>query len=242
MSAPSSSSSSPSPPPPPSSSPSVSIASRTAKRRRLVSTIVVYDGSWTFQDDQKVTGFTVAAGVTAIGKYAYCNCRNLASLGMMREGVTIIEEFAFFYCPLLTTLQGLSKSLTTIRRCAFARTGLASLDGLPSTVIAIGSCAFYHCYSLASIGPGFSPGCNVRPNAFDNCPALLAAAQTKGFPTAIEWGKHHWLVVNRRSSVLSSVRQVRRNDDGEGSPLLKGIALLCDDLVRGVVEFVGGCE
>ena len=95
---------------------------------------------------------------------------------------------------------------------------------------------------LTSIGPGFSPDCDVHPDAFINCPALLAAAQAKGFSSAIEWGKHHWLVVNRRFAVLSAVRQVRRDDDGKGSALLKRIALLCDDSVREVVEFVGACD
>ena len=113
---------------------------------------------------------------------------------------------------------------------------------------AIGEFAFAHCAVLTSIGPGFSPDCDVDPNAFYGCPALIAAAQTKGFSTAIESGKHRWkhrwLAVNRsncRLSVLSTVHQVRRDEDGEGSPLLKRIALLCDDLVREVVEFVGAC-
>jgi len=76
----------------------------------------------------------------------------------------------------------------------------------------------------------FSPGCDAHPTAFDYCPALLAAAQAKGFSTTIEWGKHHWLAVNRRSTVLSAVRQVRRDENGEeGSPLLQRIAFLCDD-------------
>ena len=113
---------------------------------------------------------------------------------------------------------------------------------------AIGEFAFAHCAVLTSIGPGFSLDCDVDPNAFYGfygCPALIAAAQTKGFSTAIESGKHRWLAVNRsncRLSVLSAVHQVRRDEDGEGSPLLKRIALLGDDLVREVVEFVGECE
>jgi len=189
-----------------------------------------------------VKGFTVAAGVTAVREFAFSGCRKLASLGVMREGVTGIEKFAFNSCPLLTSLQGLPESLTTIRDCAFRSTGLTSLDCLPSTVTTIGDCAFAHCAALTSIGPGFSPDCYVHPLAFSNCPALLAAAQAKGFASAIEWGKHHWLVVNCRFSVLSSVHQVRRDDFGEGSPLLKKVALLCDDLVREVVEFVGACE
>ena len=190
-----------------------------------------------------MTSFTVTAGVTAIRENAYSNCPKLVSLGLMREGVTAIDWHAFCLCPLLTLLKGLPKSLTTIGTCAFARTGLTSLDGLPSAVTSIGYGAFYNCAALTSIGPGFSPDCSINPAAFLSCPSLLAAAQAKGFATAIEWGRHQWLVVNRRFPIILAVRQVRRDEDGEeGSPLLKKIALLCDDLVREVVEFVGACE
>ena len=195
-----------------------------------------------FRYDKKVTGFAVAAGVTAIDDDAFIGCRKLASLGVMREGVTAIDWQAFFHCTLLTSLQGLPKSLTTIGQGAFDSTGLTSLDGLPSTVTSIGDGAFAGCAALTSIGPGFSPDCDVHPSAFLYCPALLAAAEAKGFSSAIEWGKHHWLAVNRRFPILSAVRQVRRDDLGEGSPLLQKIALLCDDLVGEVVEFIGARE
>ena len=227
----------------PSSSPSGSSFSPAAKRKRTksVSTIVVYDGSKSFRMDKKVTGFTVAEGVTTIDSLCFFGCLKLVSLGVMSQGVRVIAMSAFFGCPLLTTLQGLPESVTTISTGAFHSTGLTSLDWLPSTVTSIDYGAFGNCLSLTSIGPGFSPDCDVQPEAFCDCPALLAAAQAKGFTTAIEWGKHHWIVVNRRFAVLSAVRQVRRDDDRVGSPLLKKIALLCDDLVREVVEFVGAC-
>ena len=189
-----------------------------------------------------MTGFTVAAGVTTIGEHAFDACLKLASLGVMREGVRAIEWFAFANCRRLTTLQGLPEGLMTIGYGAFRSTGLTSLDWLPSTVTSIDNYSFYNCETLTSIGPGFSPDCDVRPRAFCGCPALLAAAQAKGFGLPIEWGKHHWLVVNRRFAALSAVRQVRRDENVEGSPLLQKIALLCDDLVREVVEFVGACE
>ena len=111
----------------------------------------------------------------------------------------------------------------TIRRSAFSSTGLTSLDGLPSTVTSIGEFAFAHCAVLTSIGPRFSPDCNVHPDAFYNCPALLASAQTKGFSTAIKGGKHHWLAVNRsncRFSVLVAADLVpgeRRRERRGGS-------------------------
>ena len=193
------------------------------------SVIVVYDGSRTFNFDEELTGFTVAAGATMIGRGAFYDCPKLASLGLMREGVTVIEKFAFFLCPLLTSLQGLPKSLTTIGPGAFESTGLTSLDGLPPAVTAIGMHAFSQCDKLTSIGPGFSPECDVHPKAFARCPALLTAAQAKGFSTAIEWGKHHWLAVNnllllppsesglrRRSRRLLSLPRAPRRRSGQG--------------------------
>ena len=188
--------------------------------------IVAYDcpmGS--FARDEQVTGFTVGAGVTTIRRFAFCDCPNLTSLGVMREGVTAIDWRAFAFCPLLTSLQGLPESLTTIGSYAFANAGLTSLDGLPSTVTTIGSCAFRNCYSLTSIGPGFSPDCSVHPRAFDDCSALLAAAKAKGFPNVTAWGKHRWLAVHR-SAALAAVRRSR--------PLLPAV------LVRKILEDFAG--
>ena len=201
-------------------------------------------------NDQSVTSFAVAAGVTRISEYAYHRCRNLASLGGMREGVTNIERYAFANCRLLTTLRGLPESLEAVHRGAFESTRLSSLDGLPPAVTHIGYRAFGCCFYLTSIGPGFSPGCDVHRKAFYNCPALETAARAKGFGDPchrcpiIEWGRRHWLAVNCRFPVLCAVSRARRDGFGEGSPLegsplLKNIAFLCGDLVREVLEFVG---
>ena len=69
-----------------------------AQLRLDFSTIVVCDGSRTSMRNTKVTGFTVAAGVTTIGMSAYYRCPKLASLGEMREGVRVIEYAASAHC------------------------------------------------------------------------------------------------------------------------------------------------
>ena len=189
-----------------------------------------------------MAGFTVAAGVTTIREGAFIGCPKLASMGVIGGGVTVIDSRAFCHCSRITSLKGLAEGLRTIGICAFACTGLTSLDWLPSTVTSIGQLAFYSCAALTSIGPGLSPDCDVHSDAFYDCPALLAASEAKGFATIIEWGKHHWLVGSRRFDVLSSVRQVRRSLPPAPSSFLERIAFLCDDLVREVVEFVGACE
>ena len=207
--------------------------------------IADYDGRNSFNGNEKVVGLTVAAGVTTIRASTFKRCLNLASLGGLREGVRTIYGNAFYGCLRITSLLGLPNSLEVIANRAFGRTRLGSRDGLPTWVSQIGTKAFTDCADLTSIGPGFSPRCKVHSSAFDDCPALLAAAQAKGFATAIEWGKHHWLyrrpTAESRLSVISSVRQTRRTLPPLLSPssLLERISFLCDDLVREVVEFVG---
>jgi len=208
--------------------------------------LVVYDGFTPASSELRF--FMVEAGVTWIGDSHFQDCYILESLEGMREGVTVIGDYAFSSCGSLTSLEGLpDDSLTTIGDYAFSYSGLTSLDCLPYTVTSIGNGAFRACENLTSIGLGFSLDCNVHPTAFRDCPALLAAAQSNGFDTVIAWGKHyylfaddHWLAVNCRFPILCAVQQVRRDGLEEGSQLLARIALLCDDLVREVVEFVGG--
>ena len=215
-----------------------------AERDRLTATvasysIVVYDGSRTFTGDTRVTGFTVATEVTNIGDHHFSGCPSLASLGEMRKGVRVIGRKAFHHCPLLTSLQGLPEVLTTIHQDAFSITGLTSLDGLPSAVSTIGSHAFSSCPALTSIGPGFSPDCDVHLDAFYDCDALRAAARAKGFKDSgdatydsiIAWGKHHF-------ATLSANQTARR----AGPTLDERIASLPDELVREVEGFAGACE
>jgi len=150
-----------------------------------------------------------------------------SSLGVMREDVREISSTAFYGCLRITTLKGLPKNLRTINYRAFGRTGITSLKNLPSKVTMIHASAFAYCAALTSIGPGFSPDCYVHRLAFYKCPAVLKAARVKGFDTAIEWGKHHWFVVDRRFTVFSAVRQVR--------------PFLPDAVVRVIMEFGGMC-
>ena len=145
----------------------------------------------------------------------------------MREDVREISSTAFYGCLRITTLKGLPKNLRTINYRAFGRTGITSLKNLPSKVTMIHASAFAYCAALTSISPGFSPDCYVHPTAFYKCPALLKAARAKGFDTAIEWGKHHWLVVNPRYKAIAAVRRAR--------------PFLPDAVIRVIMEFEGMC-
>ena len=193
--------------------------------------------------------------VKVIGEDCFSSCTSLENLqGLPKKSLREVKMGAFSGCSRLTTVKGFPEGLTSIAPNTFdGCTGLTSLRGLPRSVAdvgfrcfegwtTIGDRAFANCTGLVSIGPGFSPDCDVHYYAFYNCPSLLAAAEAKGFETVITWGKHHWLVVNRRMIVLVGVRKVRTAPLPNHSPLLERIACLPDDLVREVVEFVGAYE
>jgi len=176
------------------------------------------------------TGLTSLQGLskntTELGIGCFGWCGGITSL-QGGEYVAMLGGGAFYRCEALTTLEGLSRNVTAI--------------GDPdSPASAVGT--FYACTSLVSIGPGFSPSCFVHPSTFVNYPALLAAAEAKGFSTAIEWGRHHWLAIpRRRYTVLTAVRQVRRGPISAPppSPLLSLLAGAPDDMVRVIVGFMG---
>ena len=171
----------------------------------------------------------LSKNITELGIACFCNCSGITSL-RGGEKVTVIGVAAFSGCHGLATLQGLSRNVTAM--------------GDPDSTIIIPS-VFRGCTSLGSIGPGFSPSCFVDPGTFDDCPALLAAAEAKGFSAVIEWGRRHWLAVpRRRFIVLSSVSQVRSRPPTANSPppLLSLLVGALDDLVRVIVGFMGEGE
>jgi len=185
------------------------------------------------------------------GNGAFSACDGLTSLQGLSKNITMLGHGCFGLCGGMTSLQG-GEHVTVIGSSAFSGCReLTTLQGLSRNVTAIGDPdapasalgTFHTCTSLVSIGPGFSPGCFVHPHTFDGCPALLAAATAKGFSTAIEWGRHHWLAVpRRRYTVLTAVRQVRRGGPPSAlppSPLLSLLAGAPDDMVRVIVGFMG---
>ena len=67
--------------------------------------------------DTDTVYFTVPAGVTSIGKYAFQNCTKLTSL-IIPNGVTSIEYYAFDGCCNLTSIE-IPESVATISEWAF---------------------------------------------------------------------------------------------------------------------------
>ena len=87
--------------------------------------------------------------VTAIGDYAFYNCKNLTSV-TIPEGVTSIGIQAFSGCYGLTSIT-IPSSVTSIGDWAFWNcSGLTSIT-IPSSVTSIGQGAFFGCDGLTSI-------------------------------------------------------------------------------------------
>ncbi|GMI28282.1 hypothetical protein TeGR_g6919 [Tetraparma gracilis] len=113
-----------------------------------------YYGGGEWQDDEDVTGVTIADGVTEIKRKAFHGCKNLTNLSFLK-----------------------GSAITTIGYHAFARSGIASLQGMEG-VMKIGIWAFHDCQDLRTIE---GLGCEeMGEGCFANCTLLQSM---KGWPT-----------------------------------------------------------
>ena len=103
-------------------------------------------GNYAFQNCRDLVTVDIPATVTLIGNYAFDGCYNLERVAN-GDDITSIGEYAFFGC---TSLVGLNwgNSLTEIKNFAFTScSDLASVD-FPNTLKYIGRQTFGYCHSL----------------------------------------------------------------------------------------------
>ena len=127
--------------------------------------------------------FTGISKVTQIGAYAFADCPNLSSTGMLPESVTSIGDHAYSNTPAMMQMQLSGSKVTTIGMYAFSNSGLGSdgagnADGsgwffLPGTIVGIGDYAFENNLHLKEleIYSGNNPSCdpvNIGWYAFKN--------------------------------------------------------------------------
>jgi len=92
--------------------------------------------------------YEIAAGVTAIGAYAFSSTK-LQSV-TLPEGMTVIDDYAFYYTRNLTELV-VPEGVTTIGDAAFQISQKLKTVTLPASVTSIGSLAFGVCMELTDI-------------------------------------------------------------------------------------------
>ncbi len=102
-----------------------------------------------FAEGCGVTDYTIPAGVTIIGYYAFYRSDSLISV-TIPYGVTKVDSMAFYGCDNLRSVV-LPDGLTSIGSQAFDY--CRNLDNiiLPNSLITIGSIAFHRCDSLSSV-------------------------------------------------------------------------------------------
>ena len=107
------------------------------------------NGANLYINDELVTDIVIPSTFTTIQKYAFYNCRSLASLEIP-AGVTTIDAYAFSGCRNLASVT-IPDSVTTIGEYAFSGcTGLTSVT-IPDSVTTIGQGAFKACTSLGTV-------------------------------------------------------------------------------------------
>lgn len=96
-----------------------------------------------------ITHYEIPNGVTTVGKYAFCGCRNLTDI-TIPDSMAVIGEYMFYNCTGLTNIT-IPDSITEIGKDAFAAcSGLISVS-IPDSVTSIGAFAFYLCRNLTNI-------------------------------------------------------------------------------------------
>lgn len=90
----------------------------------------------------------IPEGVTKIGDYAFCGCKDITSV-KIPNSVTTIGNKAFSGCENITTIE-MPNSVTTIGNGAFSYCESLTTIEIPNSVTTIGINAFYGCKKLTS--------------------------------------------------------------------------------------------
>lgn len=122
---------------------------------------------WNYLGNQ-VLNVVIESGVTSIGSYAFCECRNLKSVDISNS-VTDIEEAAFSLCESLKDVK-IPNSVTSIGDTAFSFCKSIKNIEIPASVTKIGAMTFYCCQSVESIVVDKN---NKRYNSQNNCNAII---------------------------------------------------------------------
>lgn len=117
----------------------------------------------------KITDVTVVEGITAIGNYAFKNCKELTAVSLP-DSLTSISEGAFEGCEKIISIS-LPKNVISVGNHAFKGCKALAKITLPEGVSVINDYCFMECVALETITVEGSIT-SVGDHAFDGCKAL----------------------------------------------------------------------
>ena len=128
-------------------------------------------GNFAFSDCKSLASIEIPNTVTTIGYWAFASCSSLKSIEIPNT-VTTIGENTFSDCSSLKSIE-IPNTVTTIGNSAFS--GCSSLTSIviPGSVTTIGDWTFSSCSSLTSISVAAG---NTTYDSRDNCNAIIETA------------------------------------------------------------------
>ena len=106
-------------------------------------------GAYAFYYCESLTNITIPNSVTEIGYYAFYRCTSLTSINIP-NGVTSIGNYAFCECSTLTNIN-IPNGVTSIGNYAFCKCSTLTNINIPNGVTSIGNYAFYQCKALSNV-------------------------------------------------------------------------------------------
>ncbi len=137
-------------------------------------------GRSAFEDCKDITSVRLPSGVESIGGRAFMACESLEQV-TLPDGLARIGEFAFWGCEGLIHIS-LPESVTHIGDQAFYLCENLESVNIPSGVTRIGGMTFYKCSNLTEIGIP-SGVTEIREKAFDGCIGLREI----DIPSSVKW-------------------------------------------------------
>ncbi len=131
---------------------------------------VVKIGSYAFAESS-IVSVTIPNGITSIGSYAFCFCKNLTSV-LIPNTVTYISNYVFCGC---NKLESISLPVNVKKISDHAFRGCSSLKqiNIPNGVPSIENETFCNCRSLTNVSIPQSVK-TIKASAFEGCSALTA--------------------------------------------------------------------
>ena len=119
----------------------------------------------------EITDITVVEGITAIGNYAFKNCKLLTTV-ILPDSLTAISEGAFEGCEVITSIS-IPKNVISVGNHAFKGCKALEQITIPEGVSTINDYCFMECVALEKITLEGSIT-SVGDHAFDGCKKLSA--------------------------------------------------------------------